>query len=181
MKKLKTFVILTTAACLSLLILSCNRQKAPKMVTEIFKADFTGEYKYAGPDTLSNPKCTGQLALWRAIVDGKGTSTPFGDFTVHFDFCGDSLSNYGNSYAYMVSADSDTLLIDVSGRVIGGRLDDHPEHVTSYWRDSIRFIGGTGKFVGATGKGITDDYNSSEDTNSHHRWTGTITLNKESE
>ena len=178
MKKLKTLVFLTIAACLSLLILNCNRAKSPKMVTENFKADFTGDYKYVGPDTLANPKCTGQLSLWRAIVDGKGTCTPLGDFTVHFDFCGDSLSNYGNSYAYMLSAENDTLLIDVSGRVIEGRLDDHPEYVTSYWRDSIRFIGGTGKYEGATGKGITDDYNSSQDNNSHHSWKGTITLAK---
>ncbi len=178
MKKFETLVYFTTLACLSLLILSCNRQKSPKMVTENFKANFTGEYKYVGPDTLSNQKCTGQLSLWRAIVDGKGTCTPLGDFTVHFDFCGDSLSNYGNCYAYMVSTNKDTLLIDISGRVIEGRLDDHPEYVTSYWRDSIRFIGGTGKYKGATGKGITDDYNSSEDTNSHHNWKGTITFNK---
>ncbi len=177
MKKLKTLVFLTIVACLSLLILNCNRAKASKMVTENFKADFTGEYKYVGPDTLSNKKCIGQLSL-RAIVDGKGTGTPMGDFTVHFDFCGDSLSNYGNSYAYMVSSDNDTLLIDLSGRVIEGRLDDHPEYVTEYWRDSIRFIGGTGKYEGATGKGITDDYNSSQDNNSHHSWKGTITMGK---
>ena len=178
MKTLKNLVFLTTAACLSLLILNCNRPKAPKTVTEPFKADFTCEYIYVGPDTLPNPKCTGQLSLWRAIVEGKGTCTPVGDFTMHFDFCGDSLSNYGNCYAFMVSADSDTLLMDASGRVIEGRLDDHPAYVTEYWRDSIRFLGGTGKFSGATGGVKTDDYNSSEDPFSHHRWEGTITLIK---
>jgi len=179
MKKLKTLVFLTIVACLSLLLLNCNRGKSTKLVTENFKADFTGEYKYVGPDTLSNQKCTGQLSFWRAIVDGKGTSTPLGDISVHFDFCGDSLSNYGNGYGYLVSIENDTLFVDVSGRVIGGRLDDHPEYVTSYWRDSIRFIGGTGKYEGATGKGITNDYNSSQDNNSHHSWKGTITLGNE--
>ncbi|MBP1668794.1 MAG: hypothetical protein H6Q21_1160, partial [Bacteroidetes bacterium] len=47
-----------------------------------------------------------------------------------------------------------------------------------YWRDPFEILGGTGKFKGATGKGTTDDYNSSEDPYSHHHWTGTITLLK---
>jgi len=39
-------------------------------------------------------------------------------------------------------------------------------------------LGGTGRFEGATGGGMTDDYNSSEDPYSHHQWVGKITLVK---
>ena len=176
MKKNKNLLLLMAAICMVLLVFNCNRQKAPRMVTLPFKAECTGEYKYVGPDTLPEPKCTGSLSLWRAIVDAKGTGTPMGDFTVHFDFCGDSLSNYGNTYAYILDKNSDTLFINTSGRVFDGRLDEHPAIVTSYWRDTIRFVGGTGKFKGATGSVVGDDYNSSEDPFSHHHWVGTITM-----
>jgi hypothetical protein len=179
MKTLKQLTLFMAAICLALSFSDCKRQKAPEMVTETFEAKAIGNYIYVGPDTLPNPKCTGQLSLWRAIVDGKGSGTPIGDFTVHFDFCGDSLSNYGNCDAYLVAADGDSLFIDASGRVMDGRLDEHPAFVTSYWRDTINILGGTGKFRGATGEFITDDYNSSEDPNSHHHWTGTITMAKE--
>jgi len=179
MNKSKNLLIFATAIFMTILVFNCNRQKAPKMLTQPFKAECTGEYKYFGPDTFPDAKCTGSLSLWRAIVDAQGTGAPLGDFTVHFDFCGDSLSNYGNLYAYIIDNDSDTLFINSSGRVFDGRLDEHPAFVTSYWRDTVKFVGGTGKFKGATGIAITDDYNSSEDPYSHHRWEGTIAMAEE--
>jgi hypothetical protein len=179
MKKFKNLLFFAAAICMILLIFNCKRQKTPKMVTLPFKADCTGEYKYVGPDTFPDAKCIGTLSLWRAIVDAKGTDTTLGDFTAHFDFCGDSLSNYGNIYAYILDKDTDTLFIDGSGQVLEGRLDEHPAYVTSYWRDTFKFVGGTGKFKGATGTVITDDFNSSEDPYSHHHWEGTITMAEE--
>lgn len=179
MKNFKDLLIITAATFLTLLVFNCNRQKTPRMVTQPFKAECTGEYNYIGPDTLPDAKCTGSLSLWRAVVDAKGTATPLGDFTAHFDFCGDSLSNYGNAEAYILDKDGDSLFIETSGRVYDGRLDEHPAFVTSYWRDTLRFVGGTGKYKDATGIVISDDYNSSEDPYSHHRWEGTITMAEE--
>ncbi|MBE0677296.1 MAG: hypothetical protein IH592_00890 [Bacteroidales bacterium] len=186
MKHLKTLLFLTAALCL---IISCGRSdKSSKkdslkkgtveMVTLPFDVNALGNYTYVGPDTLPNPKCAEPYAAWRALVDGKGTGTPVGDFTVHFDFCGDSLSNYGNCDAFMALSDGDTLFVTGAGRVMDGRLDDHPAYVVSYWRDPFVILGGTGKYQGATGDIITDDYNSSEDPNSHHHWKGTITMAK---
>ncbi|MBN2275407.1 MAG: hypothetical protein JXK95_13820 [Bacteroidales bacterium] len=178
MKTPKILFQLSLVICIIFLVINCNRQKPLKTVTVPFKADCTGEYIYFGPDTLPEPKCTGSLSLWRAVVDAKGTGEPMGNFTVHFDFCGDSLSNYGNLYAHIIDEKRDTLFLNSSGRVLDGRLDEHPAFVTSYWRDTIRFAGGTGRYKGATGIAVTDDYNSSEDPNSHHHWTGTIALVK---
>jgi hypothetical protein len=187
MKQLKKLLILTIALCL---LISCGRSEntsksnslkkgKTEMVTLPFDVTATCDYTYFGPDTLPNPKCTDALSAWRAIVDGKGTGTPVGDFSVHFDFCGDSLSNYGNTEAYMAFSDGDTLFVSGAGRVLDGRLDVHPAFVTSYWKDTYVILGGTGKYEGATGNIITDDYNSSEDPNSHHHWTGTITMAQE--
>ena len=76
MKTLKNYLFFATALCLTLSLSDCNKKKAPKTVTEPFEATAIGNYTYVGPDTLPNPKCTGQLSLWRAIVDGKGTGNP---------------------------------------------------------------------------------------------------------
>jgi len=179
MKAPKNLFLFMATLCLTLFFLNCKGPRnSPKTTTVPFKADFIGNYTHAGPDTFPNPKCVGALSFWRAIVDGNGTGTPLGNFTVHFDFCGDSLSNYGNAYAYMVGADCDTLFVSCAGRVIEGRMDSHPSYVISYWKDPFKISGGTGKFKGATGEGTTNDYNSSEDPNSHHSWTGTITMVK---
>ena len=172
--------------CLALSIYSCknsstksnNRADNPKIVSETFDAEFVGTYDYVGPDTLENPKCTDSLSAWRAIVDCKGTSDILGDIRVHFDFCGDEKGNYGNTYAYIVDKSNDTLFISLEGKVIEGKTNEHPAFVVSYWKDDFEILGGTGKFDGSTGNGKTDDYNSSEDPNSHHHWTGVLTLKK---
>ena len=149
------------------------------MVSLPFEVTALGNYVYFGPDTLPVPKCAEPLADWRVIVDGNGSGTPVGDFTIHFDFCGDSLSHYGNNYAYLLTTTGDTLFISCAGQVLDGRLDDHPDFVTSYWKDPFVITGGTGIYEGATGEGMTNDYNSSEDPYSHHHWVGTITMMKQ--
>ncbi len=185
MKALKLLFLLFAVICM---VLTCgktdrnlkgdNLKKGKvKMVTLPFEADFTGTYIYVGPDTLPDHKCGEPLSAWRAIVDCKGTGVPIGELTAHFDFCGDAESHYGNNHAYMF-AGGDTLFVACAGQVIDGRLEDHPACVTSYWRDPFTILGGTGQYYGASGSGMTDDYNSDLDPFSHHHWTGTITLVK---
>lgn len=190
MKKLKIITAFTLVLFLALNFYSCKNSSSEskkaedktEMVTEAFDAEFIGNYTYFGPDTLLPHKCTDSLSA-RIIVDCKGTSNIMGDIKVHFDFCGNEQGYYGNVYGYFVDESNDTLFIggDYGGRVIEGKTEEHPSFVTSYWKDDFKLIGGTGKFKGATGKGKTDDYNSSEDPNSHHHWKGTITLVKERE
>jgi hypothetical protein len=189
MKKPKILTALALVLCLAFHFYSCkNSSPGSKKsedkdvtVTETFDAQFTGTYIYGGPDTLPHPKCIDSLPN-RIIVDCEGTSNIMGDIKVHFDFCANNRGYYGNSYSYFVDESNDTLFIGgAGGRVIGGRTEEHPSFVTSYWKDDFEIIGGTGKFEGATGKGKSDDYNSSEDPYSHHRWKGTITLIKERE
>ena len=148
----------------------------PEFIQKTIQAELTGTYLYAGPDTLPDKKCTDTLSDWRAIVEGTGTSNVMGEVRAHFDFCGNRNGYYGNAIAYLVDQDSDTLFIDCRGRVIQGKTDEHPDFVISYWKDDIGISGGTGKYTAATGTMKTDDYNSSEDPNSHHRWKGTLKL-----
>lgn len=159
-------------------------------VTVPFKITYTGEYLNNAP----NPdKCGAVFAddemtipIINVVVEGWGHGTHVGNSTIHFDFCGvpDFSTGefaYGDPYpvdAYIIAANGDMLYLTVSGTVYPGRLDDHPEYVTSYWRDPFEILGGTGKFEDASGGGMTDDYNSSEDPYSHHNWEGTITMKK---
>ena len=149
----------------------------PVFVTVPFKAKFIGDYRYVGPDieeyTGLEPRCE----FARVIVDFEGNGTHLGKFTGNFDFCAGP-EGYGPSDSYMVAANRDTLFVSISGNVINGRLDEHPEYVISYWQDPFVILGGTGRFEGATGSGMSDDYNSSLDPNSHHNWNGTITMKK---
>jgi len=177
MNCLKNLFSVVTALVLSLLFMNCNTTKQnQKMHSVDFDATCLGEYKYAGPDTLPNPRCTDTLTAWRAIVDCNGEGTPVGKFTVHFDFCGDTAGHYGNAIAVLVAENGDSLFMDVSGQVIEGRLEEHPDYVISWWRDEFTITGGTGVYEGATGVLASDDYNSSEDPYSHHRWTGKLSM-----
>ncbi len=133
------------------------------------------------------PKCTYQDAdhPMNVVVDGVGNGTHVGNSTIHFDFWilslsadGDSVY-YGNTYAYIVAANQDTLFVSIEGAVVNTPLDDHPHYVINYWRDPFVILGGTGRFEGAgKGGGWSDDYNSTEDDYSHHQWEGTITMKK---
>jgi len=144
-------------------------------VTLPFEADFTGTYTAIYPDSIiCGPR------YMHVLVDFTGKNKLLGAFTGNFDFCADSMGYYPGARmkAYMVAENGDTLFISGAGQVLPGRLEDHPEYVVEYWRDPFEILGGTGKYLGATGGGVTDDYNSSEDQNSHHHWKGSITLVK---
>jgi hypothetical protein len=158
--------------CMLMAASDCSRTK-----TVPFDVEFTGTYNLVEPDSL----LCGPEPWMHVIVDCSGTGTPLGKFTTHFDFCANWEEGYypgTRSVEYMIAENGDTLFITCEGQVIEGRLEDHPEYVVEYWRDPFKILGGTGKYEGATGEGMTDDYNSSEDQNSHHHWKGTITMLK---
>ncbi|MBN2699079.1 MAG: hypothetical protein JXR52_09640 [Bacteroidales bacterium] len=170
------------AVCI-FLISACSQT-----ITEPFEADFTGNYVSYLPDakcgecpvdTAGNP--VGPECWTMVINEGSGTSTHLGNFTHYFEFCGDDLSGIypgDHMIAYFIDENGDTLKVSCAGKVLVGRTKDHPEHVNSYWKDPFVIEGGSGRFEGATGEGMTDDYNSDQDPFSHHHWKGTITLVK---
>ena len=164
-------VFLTILFC-SVLLFSCsNKNNQP------FEANFTGEYAnvYTGEEVKDCPdgfEC-------RVVVNFEGTATELGNISGTFNFCAcGPEGEYAPTHSFLVSENGDSLFFSCNGKVIEGRTADHPEFVTSYWRDPFVFTGGTGRFEGASGGGTTDDYNSSLDPNSHHNWKGTLTLKK---
>ena len=148
----------------------------PVMVTTPFKVDYLGNYT-----SMEVVAGCGDYPNMRIVVDGTGTGTYVGKSTVHFDFCCNvetGVYGFGVPTEYIVAANGDILYISCAGQVKTGRLPDHPDYVNSYWKDPFVILGGTGRFKGSTGGGMTDDYNSDLDPYSHHHWTGTITMVK---
>ena len=164
-------ITLAVSLCVLVAFSNCNRTE-----TLQFDADFTGVYTAVNPDSVA----CGPGPWMHITVDCSGAEATLGKFTTHFEFCADDQGYYPGKQmvAYMIAENGDSLFVSCAGQVIEGRMEDHPGHVVSYWRDPFDILGGSGKFKGATGEGMTDDFNSSEDQNSHHHWKGTMTLLK---
>lgn len=167
------FIRNVSSICIvGILLFSCNKEKV-----ENFEATFTGEYvNVITGEELSD--CPENFQC-RVFVNFEGTATQLGMVTGQFNFCACGPDGaYGPTESFFVSEEGDSLFFSCQGKVIEGKTTDHPDFVTSYWRDPFVFTRGTGKFEGIKGEGTTDDYNSSQDQNSHHHWKGSIVLKK---
>ncbi len=149
-----------------------------KTITLGFDLVFTGTYAYIGPDEA---KCGAFPPMVNVMNIGEGSGTHFGKMTSYFDFCVDVRdSSYPNGYveAYFMDENGDKLFVYVEGFVLPGRVPGMPIFASSYFKDPFVITGGTGRFEGATGQGMTNDYNSERDEYTHHHWNGKITLVK---
>ena len=82
---------------------------------------------------------------------------------------------YGESYGYFIDEKGDSLFVDVSGQVL-------PSNKAGYdleFKDPFVITGGSGRFAGATGSGMSDSYVNNTTQRTDHVWTGTITLKKQ--
>lgn len=154
-----------------------SKNNSEKTVTMGFNLVFTGTYDEPAVDL---DKC-GDYPMINIINNGEGTGTHFGKLTSHFDFCVDFRDqSYPNAFeeAYFEDENGDRLNVYVKGFVVPGRVPGMPSFANSYFKDPFEIIGGTGRFEGATGSGMTNDYNSDKDPYSHHHWKGKITMKK---
>jgi len=150
-----------------------SKKEQKETVTLGFNLVFTGSYDYVGP----SENCPN---LFNVINNGVGTGTHFGKVTSHFDFCIGPDNSYPNGYinSYFEDENGDKLYVYVEGFVLGGRVPGIPNYANSYFKDSFEILGGTGRFEGAKGGGMTNDFNSDKDPYSHHHWKGKITMLK---
>jgi hypothetical protein len=100
-----------------------------------FKAHYVARIVGFGP----GPGCDGRLFL-----EGAGTATELGNFTITLGFCGRGDGTLDTGTGTFVAANGDLLYITFTGVSDGG----YPTlHFTSY----VTFTGGTGRFDGTTG------------------------------
>lgn len=91
---------------------------------------------------------------------GEGTGTHLGKFTTEIFFCGNGF-DYKNGEGVFVAANGDELyfLVPSPGEI--GHIMPLPEPDPLYefqFQDPFTFVGGTGRFEGASGGGYTDSY-----------------------
>ena len=155
-----------------------SKNELDKTITMGFNVVFTGTYDVIAPNST---ECGSLPYMVKIVNTGEGSGTYFGKLTSFFEFCVDGRdSSYPNGHiiAYFEDDNGDRLDVSAEGFVLPGRMPGMPSFATSYFKDPFVILGGTGRFEGATGSGMTNDYNSDRDYNSHHHWTGKITLPK---
>jgi len=155
-----------------------------KKVTVPFEANLLGEITSIDWDAQ---ECIDEGYFVRVIVETTGNATHMGKVSLTFNFCSGgapdpniegSKYTYAGSTADLIAANGDVLYLSFDdGIVMNGRTDEHPDDVVEYWRTPISVLGGTGRFEGAKGDLISDDYVTA-DEQTHHRFYGKITLVK---
>lgn len=143
-----------------------------------FQSDFFTDLAGLAPD----PAC-GDLPRMLNIQVGEGRATHLGRFTIHITFCvdvtdvlddgqltGTESLPYDNGFGTLVAANGDELYIEISGAVLPS---GHPDFDLEF-HDSFQFTGGTGRFAGATGQGMTDSFVDQAAGRTYHDWSGVL-------
>lgn len=174
---MKTFVkLLFFVACLGLLI-TCDKsneifEEIPDAelksgeihaVTLPFKANFT-IYDYTD---FSDERCGGYPYFYM-VKSGKGKITHMGKVTVDMTFCFDASDfSYGGTECTFVAANGDELYATIPiGQVVANE-GDNSDFYQWYFNDTIYFVGGTGKFMGAEGTAMSNAYSRDSDIDGH--------------
>ena len=154
---------------------SKNFNAKNQAVTVPFKSSFYTEQE----GDLDPEGCEGDGIVLNTQVGG-GNGTHIGKFTAQMDFCmnineGPDFAAYWGGDGVFIAANGDELYITVSGQVLMyGEGEEHDPFYVAYFDDEFEFVGGTGRFVGATGGGMTNSFTNFAHTD--HNWTGTLTL-----
>ena len=96
------------------------------------------------------------------------------------NFNSEDSENFGKYSAVdgkFIAANGDELWFTVSGRVLFFPPGTNPDYI-AYFDDDFTFLGGTGRFFGATGEGHTNSFTKEGLLHTDHNWTGTLTLLK---
>lgn len=105
----------------------------------------------------------------RLFLEGAGTGTHLGNFTITLGFCGRADGTLDTGTGTFVAANGDLLYITFHGVSDGG----HPIlHFTSY----VTFVGGTGRFEGATGTATVNGIFDANTGAGPADWDGVITF-----
>ena len=146
---------------------SKNFNAKNQAVTVPFKSSFS-----TSPGTMENPVVCDDLLL--VIQVGGGEATHLGAFTTAMSFCVDPDFYYFGVVGTFFAANGDELWISIEeGQVIPN--EDLPDPYSYFFTDEFTFVGGTGRFIGATGGGTTNSFVEA-DLSTDHQWNGTLTM-----
>lgn len=131
--------------------------------------------------------CTEEPFIFFNVQEGSGQATHLGKFSTRITFCaditdvmddgtltGDESLPYNNGEGIFIAANGDELYFTIEGAVLPS---DHPDYNFEF-QDPFTFTGGTGRFAGATGGGITDSFADQSTGRTDHSWNGTLILKR---
>ena len=140
------------------------------------------------PDRLDEVTCADPSLPFPNFQSGFGKATHLGGFTVELTFCSGGAGVYGGASGYLEATNGDRLFVCIDrGQVILPLPEPHPVY-DAFFKDPFTFCGGTGRFEGASGEGMTnslvdlwnEDYPFPGPIIPNHRtdheWTGTLIL-----
>ena len=167
MKNAKVLFFLCFIICI--VALSCKEES--EFETLDFEATFFTNTVSISPDSIN---CTAPQNFLNT-QEGDGSETSIGNFTTTITFCVNPATlEYTNSESSFIDANGDELFLDVNGQVM-------PTTEAGYdleFKDPFTITGGTGRYEGASGSGMTESYVNSTTQRTDHVWTGTITLKR---
>jgi hypothetical protein len=105
----------------------------------------------------------------RLFLEGAGTGTHLGTFTIKLSFCGRGDGTLDNGVGTFVAADGDLLDVTFYG------VSDRGSPVLTF-TSYVTFTGGTGRFDGATGTAIVHGIFDTRTNSGPADWDGTITF-----
>ena len=167
-------------------LLGADKSHQTKMVTKPFKANFYTKRDYSKEEVAAT-YCTEDPFIAFNYQVGEGEATHLGHFTTEMQFCGAGF-DYNNMEGTLVAANGDELYVTLPEGTLGHVILYTPEDIVppydAYFADPFIFIGGTGRFEGATGEGMMhsqvnlfeDDGTFIPEHQTDHVWTGTIIL-----
>lgn len=156
----------------------------------VVRIPFKATFSTVGGAVPGDDRC-GELPFRFNNQEGNGQATHLGSFSTTITFCmniadvmndvvgedGNPLSEgesvpYFDGVGILRAANGDILELTIEGAVLP---TDHP-HYEFEFADVFVFTGGTGRFDGASGTGITNSFVDFETQTTDHYWSGELIL-----
>jgi hypothetical protein len=162
--------VITLVTCLSILWITSGCERGPKFKTIPFKAEFYTVLQSFEEDA----GCTAPKNFLNT-QSGAGTATLIRGFSTTLTFCVNPANfEYENVQGSFVAENGDEIFVTGYGQVLPS---DEPGYDLEF-QDPFQIIGGTGRFKGAKGSGMTNSFVNMTTQQTDHVWTGTITVFK---
>ncbi|MGH7483522.1 MAG: hypothetical protein ACRELV_15330 [Longimicrobiales bacterium] len=144
---------------------------------------FRAHFFTVGQGLTVDPACGDPPNLLNTQV-GMGEATHLGQFSVFITFCNDVTDvldgqltagesvPYDDGFGILTAANGDELFFEISGEVV-------PSTDPAYdfeFQDAFTFVGGTGRFAGATGEGMTDSFVDLSTDRTDHEWVAILDM-----
>lgn len=123
-------------------------------VTIPFKANFT-VWNHTDP----NDRACGEMPTFNITMKGSGVINHLGKITTVMTFCNNTeTGEYWETEGVFVAANGDELYVTIPIGFVIPNLEDNSNFYSMRFNDDMYFVGGTGRFEGATGMAKSHAY-----------------------